>query len=96
MSTHTSIPSYVLTGGPCAGKTTALCYIEEKLGNFGYTVFMVPEMPTLLINGGIRPRNAGLKISEFQNLVFNSILQMEELFLKAALKSKKKKKDTII
>ncbi len=46
------IKKIVLTGGPCAGKTTALVRIIEYFSNFGYKVFAVPEVPTLYSQGG--------------------------------------------
>ena len=39
----------VLTGGPCAGKTSALTKIEEELIEKGYKVFIVSETATELI-----------------------------------------------
>ena len=45
----------VLTGGPCAGKTTALSRIEQDLSENGYHVFVVGESATELIKGGIKP-----------------------------------------
>ena len=45
----------VLTGGPCAGKTTALARIEQDLSEKGYHVFVVGESATELIKGGIKP-----------------------------------------
>lgn len=46
------IKQIVLTGGPCAGKTTALVRIQEHFSNLGYKVFMVPEVPTLVTAAG--------------------------------------------
>lgn len=43
----------VLTGGPCAGKTTALCRIENELRDKGFRVLSVPEVATRFIGGGI-------------------------------------------
>jgi len=43
----------VLTGGPCGGKTTGLSYISEKLMDWGFRVFIVPEVATMIIGGGI-------------------------------------------
>ena len=42
----------VLTGGPCAGKTTALVRVIEHFNSLGYKVFTVPEVPTLYSLGG--------------------------------------------
>ena len=39
------IKKIVLTGGPCAGKTTALVKIVEYFSGMGYKVFTVPEVP---------------------------------------------------
>ena len=41
----------VLTGGPCSGKTTAHAYLREKLMDFGWRVFFVPESATMIIGG---------------------------------------------
>lgn len=46
------IKQIVLTGGPCAGKTTALVRIQEHFSNLGYKVFTVPEVPTLVTASG--------------------------------------------
>jgi len=40
------------TGGPCAGKTTAIASVSEKLREIGFTVFVVPEAATLIFSGG--------------------------------------------
>lgn len=43
----------VLTGGPCAGKTTALARIVEYFSGMGYRVFTVPEAATLFSQSGV-------------------------------------------
>jgi len=43
----------VLTGGPCAGKTTALSQIKDRLEGLGCRVFLVPEAATLMFKGGL-------------------------------------------
>ncbi len=47
------ITRIVLTGGPCAGKTSALERIVEHFSSKGYKVFTVPEMPTLFTQAGM-------------------------------------------
>lgn len=42
----------MLTGGPCAGKTTALVRIREHFSSLGYKVFTVPEVPTMITQTG--------------------------------------------
>ena len=46
------IKKIVLTGGPCAGKTTALVKIVDYFSGMGYKVFTIPEVPTLYSTGG--------------------------------------------
>ena len=46
------IKRIVLTGGPCAGKTTALVRITEHFTNLGYKVFSLPEVPTMVTQAG--------------------------------------------
>mmetsp|Transcript_41743 Transcript_41743/g.69538 ORF Transcript_41743/g.69538 Transcript_41743/m.69538 type:complete len:470 (-) Transcript_41743:304-1713(-) len=43
----------VLTGGPCAGKTTALAMVQERMRAAGFRVFMVPEAATMMLMGGV-------------------------------------------
>ena len=45
----------VLTGGPCAGKTTALTWINNYFSKKGYSVLFVPETATELITNGVSP-----------------------------------------
>ena len=46
------ITRIVLTGGPCAGKSTILKRIQNKYSNLGYAVFTLPESATLFIEAG--------------------------------------------
>ena len=54
-----SIQKIVLTGGPCAGKTTALNWIDNYFSKRGYTVLFVPETATELITNGVAPWTCG-------------------------------------
>lgn len=47
------ITEIVLTGGPCAGKSTALTYLATHLSARGVRVLQVPEVATLFISGGL-------------------------------------------
>eukprot|EP01048_Picozoa_sp_COSAG05_P004508 COSAG05_NODE_245_length_12989_cov_32.994725_9_plen_622_part_00 len=51
------VPRIVLTGGPCAGKTTALAQIKERLTALGVHVVTVPENATQVFenSGGYHP-----------------------------------------
>lgn len=77
------IPSLVITGGDCAGKSTGLSRLRNHLSNLGYTVFICPEAATNLIDSGITP---GGTVSHefFQELVFKRVLTNEALSMKAA------------
>ena len=50
-----NINKIVLTGGPCAGKTTALNWISNYFSKRGYTVLFVSETATELITNGVAP-----------------------------------------
>jgi len=41
-----------LTGGPCAGKTTALAELSLVLNQMGFRVLIVPEAASILKKGG--------------------------------------------
>ena len=43
----------VLTGGPCAGKTTALARLSGYLQERGFRVYMIPEMATVMFTNGV-------------------------------------------
>lgn len=43
----------VITGGPCAGKSSAMQRIKEEISAYGYKVLFLPEIATELYNCGI-------------------------------------------
>lgn len=71
----------VLTGGPCAGKTTTISKIEEHLINKGYHVLVLNECATEIIKGGIRPFGDGaVSVYDFQNEILNLQLYKEKRY----------------
>lgn len=71
----------VLTGGPCAGKTTAMQRIVQEFTEKGYNVLVIGETATELINGGIRPfGDNALDMLEFQNYVLDLQITKELLY----------------
>ena len=50
-----TISKIVITGGPCAGKTTGMSWIQNTFTQRGYVVLFVPETSTELITGGVAP-----------------------------------------
>ena len=77
------ITKIVVTGGPCAGKSTALSRIQEEFTQLGYTVLFVPETATELINGGVAPWT-GSTSDEFQKFLIQLQIEKEKVFLSAA------------
>ena len=52
---NVKVSKIVLTGGPCAGKTTALSWINNYFTKIGHIVLTVPETATELISNGVAP-----------------------------------------
>ena len=75
-----AIKKIVLTGGPCAGKTTALSYVPEKLRNLGYGVITVPEAATELMLNGVLIGNRELSVRDFQKQVLLRTIESEKRF----------------
>jgi len=71
-----------ITGGPCAGKTCALEFLERELKERGYTPIIVPECASTFIDAGIAPWTVTLM--GFQTAIFELQLAQEEIFGRAA------------
>lgn len=84
----------VLTGGPCAGKSTALQIIRDYFAS-NYNVYTVPETATELMSNGV-------KISDFETTETYQRCQMqlhrsqEETFMFAANMNKANDNDCIV
>lgn len=89
-SKDVSISKIVLTGGPCAGKTTALSWINNYFSQRGYTVLTISEGATELITGGIAPWTCE-SVMDFQEANFRRQKFNEELFENIARKMKNNK-----
>jgi thymidylate kinase len=76
-----TIPRIVLTGGPCAGKSSALARVHAHLEAHGLSVYRVPEASTLLLSGGIRVKDAPLAhMVSFQVGIVRVQLALESAF----------------
>lgn len=73
---------FVITGGPCAGKTTALNIMKEELSKRGFNVIIVGETATELISSGINPNELGDKI--FHSLLVETSINKDVISDKAA------------
>lgn len=77
------ITKIVITGGPCAGKTTAMSWIQSNFTKMGYTVLFVPETATELITGGVSPWTCGSNV-EYQKCQMQLQLEKEKIFAQGA------------
>jgi len=77
------INKIVITGGPCAGKTTGMSWIQNKFTERGYTVLFIPETATELISGGVAPWTCGSNI-EYQRCQMKLQIEKEKVFEYAA------------
>ena len=77
------ITKIVITGGPCAGKTTAMSWIQSNFTKMGYTVLFVPETATELITGGVAPWTCGTNV-DYQKCQMKLQLEKEKIFSQGA------------
>ena len=77
------VQKIVITGGPCAGKTTAMSWIANNLPQKGYRVLFVPETATELIGGGLTPWGCGTNL-DYQRCQMELQLTKERLFERGA------------
>ncbi|MDD2627979.1 MAG: AAA family ATPase [Clostridia bacterium] len=79
-----------VTGGPCAGKSTGIDKIIEKLTEKGYMVFLLPEGATFLMGNGIKPKenknDDGLTMYDFEEIVIAYQLELQKLYIDMAKK----------
>ena len=77
------ITKIVITGGPCAGKTTGMSLIQNAFSLRGYTVLFVPETATELISGGVAPWTCATN-GEYQKCQVRLQMEKERIFTYAA------------
>ena len=73
----------VITGGPCAGKTTAMSWIQNAFTRKGWLVLFVDETATQLSSGGA-PWKLTRNNREYQYRVTQLMLAKEEVFTEVA------------
>ena len=84
------ITKIVITGGPCAGKTTAMSWIQNEFTRKGYAVLFVPETATELIGGGVAPWTCGSGL-DYQACQMQLQAEKERIFEEAARTMKAEK-----
>ena len=73
------ITKIVITGGPCAGKTTGLSYLEQELTQMGYKVVFMNESATEIILNGFGPK-AFTNNLDFEKNIIRLQLEKEKLY----------------
>ncbi len=82
-----NVITVVLTGGPCAGKSSSLQSMKDVLTKAGYEILTVPEVPTILMENGCKfpgidgPRE---RLLRYETLLIEMQLQMENTFIDMA------------
>ena len=80
-----TIKRIVLTGGPCAGKTTALVKVIEHFTSLGYKVFTIPEVPTMFTQAGMNYLTSNKAFFfEGEKATLQTQLHLEDCFYKMA------------
>jgi CYTH domain-containing protein/thymidylate kinase len=75
----------VLTGGPCAGKTTALARIREHFSSHGFRIYTVPETATVLLTNGLSFRDISQnQLFVVQSNMMQAQIAMEDTFERIA------------
>ncbi len=77
------IKKIVITGGPCAGKTTAMSRIRGAFEKLGYKVLFIHETATELITSGVTPWECG-SVMDYQRCQMQLHYQKELLIEQAA------------
>lgn len=70
-----SVTKIVITGGPCAGKSTAMSRIQSELTQLGYKVYFIAESATEVITSGVTP-----DLNNFQKHLMQYQLNKEQIY----------------
>ena len=84
------ITKIVITGGPCAGKTTAQSWIQSEFTKKGYPVIFIREGATDIINSGLN-HDALTNNKDFQKAILKYQLERENIIYEACKKLKNNK-----
>lgn len=81
-----SVEKIVITGGPCAGKSTAMSKIQTELSQLGYKVLFIAESATELITSGLNP----ITTDNFQKYLTKYQLDKEKIYEDVASQTNEK------
>ena len=85
-----NIIKILFTGGSGAGKTSTIELVREHFENEGYDVFIVNEIPTMLLNNGFNSRKCGRL--NFLELIAKIEFYLSNLLVEQAKNSNNEKK----
>ena len=77
------ITKIAITGGPCAGKSSALKSLRKNFSELGYKVITITEPATELISNGVTPWECSSS-EEYQRCQMELQLTREVMYLRAA------------
>lgn len=89
------VTKIVITGGPCAGKSTAIDIVQETFAKMGYSILLISEVATELILSGLS-RNTCENWYDFQFAILRLQLFKEKLYEENAQNLMKDNKVLII
>lgn len=78
-----NVKMIVITGGPCAGKSTALSWIQNHFSQRGYKVLFIGESATELISSGINMKTCN-DVMDFQASIFKLQKEKEKIYYEMA------------
>lgn len=84
----------LFTGGASAGKTSTIEYVKNYYESKGFDVFIINEVPTMLLNNGFNSKKCG-KL-EFLELITKIELYLRDVLEKETEKSSNKNKIMLI
>ena len=73
----------VVTGGPCAGKTTGLTWIQNTFEKMGYTILFLQEPATEMMTAGVTPSRCSSPLA-YQEFQMKLQYEKEKIFERAA------------
>lgn len=82
---------FVITGGPCAGKTTGLSKLDRVFTDRGYKVIIVAETATEVISSGVN--FSEVPVNEFQRVIISRSINKEKTIRRVA---RRYKQDVVI
>jgi thymidylate kinase/CYTH domain-containing protein len=93
--TNDDITVIVVTGGPCAGKTSLIDRVVELLQRHDFAVATLTETPTELMQGNISPDLEHLSARQFQERVIKWQI-LKENFWRESLRMKDAEKQRVL